>query len=204
MPKFIEIWTPGNTAYAGQFHPAFISLVNVPRWLENKWCQINRWLGLHVNSFLPCMSSIVKPWHRVLRVTPWIQDSRCATVRWREACLLGEFLTQVAQRPVDNSNHGAWYVGLAVCLEFPNPDDLRSTMFSCCPCHCFPQATFKWDSFHTNQGHLPPAYSVDWLGCHSNTPGRSCLWTLPVPFDVSPLWHHNQLFSVWLMHKHSH
>jgi hypothetical protein len=86
MLKFIEIWTPGNTAYSGQFRPTFISLVNVPWWLENKWYQINRWLGLHVILFLPCLAVIIKPWHRVFRVRPWIHDNWCTTVRWGEAC----------------------------------------------------------------------------------------------------------------------
>lgn len=86
MPKFIEIWTPGNTAYSGQFPLTFISLVNVPWWLKNKWCQINRWLELHVISFLPCVSAIIKPWHHVFRVRPWNHDSRCTKVRWGEVC----------------------------------------------------------------------------------------------------------------------
>jgi hypothetical protein len=85
-PNFIEIWTPGNTAYPGQLRPTFISLINVPWRLQNKWFQINSWLGFHVNSFLPCMGAIIKPWHSVLMVRPWIHDSQCNTVRWREAC----------------------------------------------------------------------------------------------------------------------
>jgi hypothetical protein len=111
--------------------------------------------------------------------------------------LLGEFQTQVAQRPVDNSNKGAWKRGLALCLEFPNPDELRSTMFCCCSCLCFYEATLNWENFHTKQGQVTTASSIDWLGCHGNSPGRSCLWTLPVPGDVGPLWYHNQVFSDW-------
>jgi hypothetical protein len=65
-------------------------------------------------------------------------------------------------------------------LEFPNPDELRSTIFCCCSCLHFPQSTINWESFHTEQGHLPPASSIDWLGCHSNRPGKSCLGTFPV------------------------
>jgi hypothetical protein len=84
MPKFIKVWTPGNTAYPGQFCSTFISLVNVPWWLDNQWCQINRWMGLHVTPFLPCMAAIIKPWHCVFRVRPWIHDSH--TLRWWEAC----------------------------------------------------------------------------------------------------------------------
>jgi hypothetical protein len=111
--------------------------------------------------------------------------------------LLGEFQTQVAQRPVDNSNYGAWLLGLAVCLEFPNPDELTSTMVCCCPCLHFPKTTLNWESWNTKQGHLPPASSIVWLDCHSNRPGRSMVWTLPVPVDVGWLWHHNQVFSDW-------
>jgi hypothetical protein len=84
IPKLIEIWTPGNTAYSGQFHPTFISLVNVPWWLENKWCQNNRRLGLHVTSFLPCVAAIINPWHFVFRMMPWFHDTWCSKVRWRE------------------------------------------------------------------------------------------------------------------------
>jgi hypothetical protein len=50
-------------------------------------------------------------------------------------------------------------------------------------------------SFHTKQAHVPPASSIVWLGCHSHRTGRSCLWTLLVPGDVGPVWHHNQVFS---------
>jgi hypothetical protein len=53
----------------------------------------------------------------------------------------------------------------------------------------------NWESCHTKQGHHPTASSIDWLGCHSNRSGRSCLWTLQVPGDVSSMWHHNQVFS---------
>jgi hypothetical protein len=169
MWKFIEIWTPGNTVYTRQFLPTFISLVYVTWWLENKWCQINRWLGLLVTSFLPCTSAIIKPWHRVFRVTLWIHDSRAPQWDEEKPVLLGEFQTPVAQSPVDNSNHGAWQLGQAVCFKFRNLDEFRSTMFCCCPCLCFPQATLNWESFHTNQGHLPPASSIDWFGCHSNS-----------------------------------
>jgi hypothetical protein len=70
-------------------------------------------------------------------------------------------------------------------------------MFCCCPCLHFPQATLNWESCHTKQGHPSPASSIDWLGCHSNRPGRSCLWTLTVTEDVGPLGHHNQFFSDW-------
>jgi hypothetical protein len=61
-------------------------LVNVPWWLENKWCQMNRWLGIHVTSFLPCVAVIIKPGHRLFRVRPWIHDSWCTTVRSIEPC----------------------------------------------------------------------------------------------------------------------
>jgi hypothetical protein len=67
-------------------------------------------------------------------------------------------------------------------------------MFCCFPCLQIPQGTLNRESCHTNQGHLPPASSIAWLGCHGNWPGKSCLWTLPVPDDVGPLWHHNELF----------
>jgi hypothetical protein len=111
--------------------------------------------------------------------------------------LLGEFQTQVPQRPVDNSNQWAWKHWLALCLDFPNPYELRSNMFCCCPCLRFPQDTLNWENFHTKQGHVPTASSIDWLGCHVNRPGRSSLWTLPVPGEFCPLWHHNQVFSDW-------
>jgi hypothetical protein len=68
-------------------------------------------------------------------------------------------------------------------------------MFCCCYCLYFPQDTLNWESFHTKQGHLPTASSIGWHGCHSNWSGRSCQWTLSVPSDVGPLWHHNQVFS---------
>jgi hypothetical protein len=86
IPKFIEIRTPGNTAYAGQFRPTFIKWVNVPLWLVNEWCQINSWLGLYVTSLLPCVSAIIKLWHFVFRVRPWVHESQYTTVRGREAC----------------------------------------------------------------------------------------------------------------------
>jgi hypothetical protein len=70
-------------------------------------------------------------------------------------------------------------------------------MFCCCPWFHFPQAILNWESCHKKQGHLPPASSIDWLGCHRGRPGRSCLGTIPVPGDVGPLWHHNQAFSDW-------
>jgi hypothetical protein len=38
--------------------------------VENKWCQINMWLELHVTSFLPCLSAIIKLWNRVFRMRP--------------------------------------------------------------------------------------------------------------------------------------
>jgi hypothetical protein len=119
--------------------------------------------------------------------------------QWDEGrpILLGEFQTQVAQRPVDNSNHGEWKFGLALCFEFPSSDELWSTMFCCCLCLRFPQATLNWENIHTKQGHFPPASSIDRHGYHSSRPGRSCLWTLPVPGDVGPLWQHNQVFSDW-------
>jgi hypothetical protein len=109
--------------------------------------------------------------------------------------LLGEIQTRFAQQPVYNSNYGAWLLGLAVCLEFPNPDKLRSHMFCCCPCLRFPWATLNWESFHTKLGNYPPASSIDWIGCHSNRPGRSCIWKLPVPGDVHQLSHHSKDFS---------
>jgi hypothetical protein len=86
MPKFIEIWTPGNTAYWGQFCPTFISLDDIPWFLQDKWCQINWWMALNVISFLPCVAAIIKPWHGVFRVTPWIHNTQCPIVKWRVAC----------------------------------------------------------------------------------------------------------------------
>jgi hypothetical protein len=86
MPKLIEIWNPGNTTNSGQFRPIFICSVNVPWRLENKWCQINRWLWLHETSFLPCVAAIIKPLHYVFWVRPWNHDRWFTTVRWREAC----------------------------------------------------------------------------------------------------------------------
>jgi hypothetical protein len=65
------------------------------------------------------------------------------------------------------------------------------------PCLNFLPATLNWESFHTKQGHLPPTSSIDCLGCHSNKPGRSCLWTFPITGDVGPLWHQNQIVSDW-------
>jgi hypothetical protein len=77
----------------------------------------------------------------------------------------------------------------------PKSSRVRSTMICCCPCLHFPEATLNWKIFHTKKGHLPPDSSIDWLDCHNNMPGRSCLWRHPVPGDVLPLWHHNQVFS---------
>jgi hypothetical protein len=107
MLKFIEIWTSGNTAYSGQFRLTFISLVNVPWWLKNKWCQINRWLGLHVISL--CLVCLLLSNHDIV-CSGWDPEIVTADApQWDEErrVLLGELQTQVAQRPVDNWNHGA-------------------------------------------------------------------------------------------------
>jgi hypothetical protein len=99
-----------------------------------------------------------------------IHDSQWTTMRWRKTNLLGEFQNQVAKKPLDNSNVGVCW--LAVCLEFPNPDELRSTMFCCCPCLHFSSGMLNWESCHTKQGHLHSSTSIDWLGWHSNSPCR--------------------------------
>jgi hypothetical protein len=181
-----------NTAFSGKFRPTFISLVNVPWRLENKWCLINRWLGLHVTSFLPCMPAIIKPWHHAFRERPWIHDNGHTTVRWMEDCS-----ARWVPDPSCTEAWGQFKPWGMVAWALPNPEELGSTMFCCCPCFHFPQATLNWESCHTKQVHLPPASSIDWLGCHSNRPGRSYLWTLPIPGDVGPLWHHKWVFSDW-------
>jgi hypothetical protein len=65
-------------------------------------------------------------------------------------------------KTIHTMGHGKF--GLSVCLEFPNPDELRSTMFCCCSCMRFPQATLIWERCHTKPGHLPPGSSwLSWL-----------------------------------------
>jgi hypothetical protein len=160
MPKFMEIWTPGNTANSGQFHTTFISLVKVPWCLENQWCQINRWLLLHVTKFMPCVSAIIKPWHHVFRVRPWIHDSWCTTVRWREACSAWWFPDPSCTQACGQFKPWDMVAWASSCLEFPNPDEHRSSMFCCCPCLHIPKAILNWESFHTKERHIPWASSM--------------------------------------------
>jgi hypothetical protein len=76
----------GTRATQDNFLKHSLPWFNVPCWPENKWCQINKWLGLHVVSFLQCQSASTTPWDWVFRVRPWYHGSLCTTVRCREAC----------------------------------------------------------------------------------------------------------------------
>jgi hypothetical protein len=42
--------------------------------------------GTPCNLIPALLGCIIKPWHSVFRVRPWIHDNWCSTVRWREAC----------------------------------------------------------------------------------------------------------------------
>jgi hypothetical protein len=130
------------------------------------------------------VSGIIKLWNLLLRVRPWIHDSQCTTVRWREAC-------------------SAWWVpdpsGTKACGQFkpwgivawarsvwriPQSSQAQVNHVLLLSLSPFSPATLNWESCHTKQGHLPPSSSIDWLGCHSNRQGRRSLWTLPVPGKV--------------------
>jgi hypothetical protein len=113
----------------------------------------------------------------------WVPDSRCT-----KACGQYKPLDMVAS---DKSMFG-----------IPHPDKLRSSMFCCCPCVHFPQATLNWENFHTKQGYLPLAFSFDWLSYHSNRPDGSSLLHSQVlgicaHCDITPI-----LF--WLVRQHKH
>jgi hypothetical protein len=103
----------------GNFFKHSLPWFNVTCWPENKWCQTNRWLGLHETSFLPCQSASTTPWDQVFRVSPGNLDSLCTTVRSSGPVLLSEIQAQRAQRIVDPPNHWACFLTLAMKNGIP-------------------------------------------------------------------------------------
>jgi hypothetical protein len=103
----------------GNFFKHSLPWFNEPCWSENKWRQINRWLGLHVTSFLPCPSSSTTLWDEVLKVNPWNQGSLCTRVRSRVACSAKVDPGPKGTNPVDIPLRGAWKLRRAVKNGIP-------------------------------------------------------------------------------------
>jgi hypothetical protein len=127
----------------------------------------------------------------------WIHDSRCTTVRWMEACSAWWVTCPSCTKACGQFK--SWAIVAWASYVFGIPQSWWAQVN-----HILLLSLSPFSAGHTLLRKIPhkagaPSSSffhwLDWLP--QPQAGRSCLWTLPVPCDVGPLWYHNQVFSHW-------
>jgi hypothetical protein len=115
---------------------------SVPCRAEKNFCQINRCLGHHVISFLPCQSNSTTPKEHVVCWDPEIKAACVSQWDPWQPVLQSVIQHQVEHRPVDTQKNGTWMLSLAGKNGFSPSHGLRSSMCSRSACPHFPRPHF--------------------------------------------------------------